>query len=270
MGVRTRMQCIHPEEAQVMYGGEKTCSKCGTMMGCTIDEGAEWRMNGDDEPTRTGCFTSDLLPESSYGSMMARRRGPMSPEMKILSKMSAWCMSSHGERSWIGIFEIINTIGSQAGLPRAILLETCGLFKNVPESQKTRGESRRALMAAALFTTCSKHGATRSHEEIADLFHVSVRALCKSIPSYVAEASSVLQTQIGIAERLCVELGVSEKERGQILSALSALGELEHTPKTVVAGVAAKVLGGDKSAVTRVSGASGVSALSIRKMVGKV
>jgi hypothetical protein len=82
--------------------------------------------------------------------------------------------------------------------------------------------------------------------------------------------SSVLQTQIGIAERLCVELGAADSERDAILKILGTLGELEHTPKTVVAGVAAKVLGGDKVAIGKVSVASGVSALSIRKMVEKV
>ena len=262
------MQCEHPDI--VMCDGEKTCTRCGTMMGCVIDEGAEWRMNGEDEPIRTGCFTSDLLPESSYGSMMARRRGVQSPEMKVLAKMSAWCMASHGERSWIGIFETITRTGGHVGLPRAILLEACGLFKKIPDAQKTRGESRRALMAAAVFTACSKQGATRSHEEISKLFGVSVRALCKSIPGYESGMSSVLQTQIGLAERLCVELGASDADRDSILKMLGSLGELEHTPKTVVAGVAAKVLGGDKSAITRVSAASGVSALSIRKMVEKV
>lgn len=75
---------------------------------------------------------------------------------------------------------------------------------------------------------------------------------------------------MGLAERLCAELGASDAERDLILSRLANLGELEHTPKTIVAGVAARVLGGDRDAVARVSKASGVSALSIRKMVEKV
>lgn len=265
------MECLHlDEDAIVLCDGERTCTQCGTMMGCVIDEGAEWRMNGEDEPIRTGCFTSDLLPESSYGSMMSRRRGNQTAEGKMLAKMSAWCMASHGERSWIGIFDAITNIGSKAGLPRSILLEACGLFKHVVDAQKTRGESRRALMAAAVFTACSKQGATRSHEEIATLFNVSVRSLCKNVPYYESGESSVLQTQIGLAERLCVELDATDEQRNTILKTLSTLGELEHTPKTVVAGVAARVLGGDRVSMNRVSKASGVSVLSIRKMVEKV
>ena len=264
------MNCSHPEDDIRVVDGENTCTQCGTIMGTVIDEGAEWRACGEDEPTRTGCFTSDLLPESSFGSMMARGRGPQSPDQKTLAKLSAWCMANHGERSWMGIFNVINTVGAQAALPRAILHEACALFKRVVDAQKTRGESRRALMAAAVFTACRTQGATRSHEEIARLFHVSVRALCKALPSYLNGESSVLQTQLGLAERLCAELGVLDLERDSILAKLASLGEMEHTPKTIVAGVAARILGGDRTAMTRVSKASGVSVLSIRKMVEKV
>ena len=56
----------------VIDEGEHVCTLCGTMMGRIIDEGAEWRNydQGKDEG-RTGFTTSDLLPESSYGSVMS-------------------------------------------------------------------------------------------------------------------------------------------------------------------------------------------------------
>jgi len=42
---------------------------------------------------------------------------------------------------------------------------------------------------------------------------------------------------------------------------------MEHTPKTIVAGVVSSILGGQ---ITRVSEASGVSSVSIRKIVEKL
>jgi hypothetical protein len=45
----------------------------------------------DDDPSRTGTITSELLPNSSYGSMMMRKRMPnQSEEVKSLMKLSAW------------------------------------------------------------------------------------------------------------------------------------------------------------------------------------
>lgn len=262
------MDCGH--EIIDIDEGERVCTCCGTILGSYIDEGAEWRVYGntDDDPSRTGTITSELLPNSSYGSMMMRKRVPnQSEESKSIAKLSAWSFSSHGERSWMGIFDAIQSTAIRAGLTKAIVADACGLYKGVEDSQKTRGETRRALMAAAVFTACRENDATRSHEEVADLFQVSIRALCKALAKFEGGMSSVLNTQLGLAERMCAELELSDTDRDAIVLRLQKLPELEHTPKTIVAGVVCIVLGGQ---MQRVSEASGVSVVSIRKIVEKL
>lgn len=262
------MDCGH--ETIDIDEGERVCTCCGTILGSYIDEGAEWRVYGntDDDPSRTGTITSELLPNSSYGSMMMRKRVPnQSEESKSIAKLSAWSFSSHGERSWMGIFDAIQSTAIRAGLTKAIVADACGLYKGVEDSQKTRGETRRALMAAAVFTACRENDATRSHEEVADLFQVSIRALCKALAKFEGGMSSVLNTQLGLAERMCAELELSDTDRDAIVLRLQKLPELEHTPKTIVAGVVCIVLGGQ---MQRVSEASGVSVVSIRKIVEKL
>ena len=262
------MQCEHVDID--VSEGERVCTCCGAVLGSYIDEGAEWRVyaNTEDDPSRTGTITSELLPNSSYGSMMMRKRGmQQSEEAKTIAKLSAWSFSNHGERSWMGIFDAIQATALRAGLTKAIVLDACGLFKNVEDSQKTRGETRRALMAAAVFTACRQNDATRSHEEIAALFHVSIRALCKALSRFTDDESSVLNTQLGLAERMCADMGLSDTERDQIVQLLHSIPELEHTPKTVVAGVVSIVLGGQ---LQKVSAASGVSTVSVRKIVEKL
>jgi len=66
---------------------------------------------------------------------------------------------------------------------------------------------------------------------------------------------------------LCADLHVTDSERDRALLMLQRLPELEHTPKTVVAGVLSIVLGGQ---IPKVSEASGVSVVSIRKIVEKL
>lgn len=262
------MECSH--ESVEVEEGERVCSCCGAILGSYIDEGAEWRMYGntDEDPARTGTITSELLPNSSYGSMMMRKRVPnQSEEAKSIAKLSSWAFSSHGERSWMGIFDAIQSTALRACLTKAIILDACGLFKNIDASQKTRGETRRALMAGAVFTACRENEATRSHEEIAELFHVSIRALCKALSKFDNGSASVLNTQIGIAERLCVDMAVSDTDRDRILLILQKLPEMEHTPKTIVAGVVSIILGGQ---IPKVSELSGVSSVSIRKIVEKL
>lgn len=262
------MQCCH--ESVEVDDGERVCTCCGAILGSYIDEGAEWRVYGntEEDPARTGTITSELLPNSSYGSMMMRKRIPnQSEEAKSIAKLSSWSFSSHGERSWMGIFDAIQATALRVGLTKAIVLDACGLFKNIEDSQKTRGETRRALMAAAVFTACRENEATRSHEEVAHLFNVSIRALCKALSKFDNASASVLNTQIGIAERLCVDLQMSDSERDHVLLMLQKLPEMEHTPKTIVAGVVSIILGGQ---IQKVSELSGVSNVSIRKIVEKL
>lgn len=262
------MNCEH--ETIEIEEGEKVCTDCGTILERMIDEGAEWRSyeNTEKDTARTGSMINELLPNSSYGSITMRKRfSNPSEEVKTLTKLSAWSYSSHGERSWMGIFDAIQATAFRAGLPKAIVMDACAMFKKVEDAQKTRGETRRALMAAAIFTACRQHDATRSHEECAGLFHVSIRSLCKALMKFENKISSVLQTQLGLAERMCAELELSDADRDQIILMLQELPEMEHTPKTIVAGVVSHVL---KGQIPRVSTASGVSAVSIRKMVEKL
>jgi transcription initiation factor TFIIB len=262
------MNCEHGDIQ--IDDGERVCTCCGSILGSYIDEGAEWRIyaNTEDDPSRTGTITSELLPNSSYGSMMMRKRMPNpSEECKTIAKLSAWSFSNHGERSWMGIFDAIQATALRAGLTKAIIMDACGLFKCVEDAQKTRGETRRALMAASVFVACRQNNATRSHEEVASLFRVSIRALCKSLTRFASDESSVLNTQLGLAERMCAELNLPNVDRDKIVLMLQGLPEMEHTPKTIVAGVLSVVLGGQ---IPKVSEVSGVSTVSVRKIVEKL
>ena len=121
------MECDHTDIE--IDCGERICTGCGAILGSFIDEGAEWRVysNTEDDPSRTGTITSELLPNSSYGSMMMRKRMPnQSEEVKSLTKLSAWSFSNHGERSWMGIFDGIRRRHSARVSPKRLLWMRAG------------------------------------------------------------------------------------------------------------------------------------------------
>jgi hypothetical protein len=105
---------------------------------------------------------------------------------------------------------------------------------------------------------------------------VNIRALCKAITHFSNTENTVLQTQNGIAERLCASLNLNDDQRQKIMDMLLDIStksedEFEHTPKTIVAGVVAHIMGlKTKAQMKSVSEASGVSSLSIHKIVGKL
>ena len=272
------MECQHNN--RTIEEGQNVCIKCGLIMEKVIDEGAEWRNYEDgkgEDNCRTGFTTSDLLPESSYGSIISHK-GPacQNPHFKAIQRLSSWSLSSNSERSWMGIFDAISMSCTRAGLPKAIILDACGLYKQMEDAQKVRGETRRALMGAAVYVACRNNGASRTHEEIGKLFHVNIRTLCKAVSQYSQTENSVLDTQIGIAERLCTSMELTDTQRNKVMELLFTIStksedEFEHTPKTIVAGVVAHVIGlKTKASMKHLSEASGVSALSIHKLVSKL
>ena len=176
----------------------------------------------------------------------------------------------------MGIFDNIQTTCTNHNLPKAVFMDACRLYKAMDDAQKVRGETRRALMGASVYVACRQNGASRTHEEIADLFRVCIRSLCKAVSRFVVTENTVLQTQLGIAERLCATLALNDDQRDKIFKLLLDIStksedEFEHTPKTIVAGVVAYVMGfRTKAQMKPVSDASGVSALSIHKLVSKI
>jgi transcription initiation factor TFIIIB Brf1 subunit/transcription initiation factor TFIIB len=264
----------------VVDEGEHVCQLCGTILHKYIDEGAEWRNYEDskgEDQSRTGFMTSELLPEASYGSIVSHKGiSPQNTELKAIQRLSCWSLSSNSQRSWMGIFDMIQSACNKACLPKAISMDACGLYKTLEDSQKVRGETRRAMMGASIFVACRNHDVPRSHEEIAKMFSVNIRSLCKATTHFEQTDNTVLQTQLGIAERLCVNLQLNDRQREDVMGYLYMIStksedEFEHTPKTIVAGVVAYCMGfRSKAQMKPVSDASGVSSLSIHKIVGKL
>ena len=274
----TTMECKH--ETTVLEDGQYVCIGCARILDQFIDEGAEWRQYEDhkgEDVGRTGFATSELFPTSSYGSVISHKGiASTNTFMKGIQRLSCWSLFSNSERSWMGIFDAIQLSCTHAGLPKAIVMEACGMYKKLEDAQKVRGETRRACMGAAVFVACRNQNASRTHEEIADMFHVNIRSLCKAIGRFEQTENTVLDTQIGLAERLCSSLNLNDEQRANVIDMLHYIStqsedEFEHTPKTIVAGVIAHIMGLHvKTKMKPVSDASGVSVLSIHKIVSKL
>jgi len=75
---------------------------------------------------------------------------------------------------------------------------------------------------------------------------------------------------------LCAALSLNDGQRNKIFDLLIEIStksedEFEHTPKTIVAGAVAYIMGlKSKAQMKPVSDASGVSSLSIHKLVQKI
>ena len=87
------MECVH---SLVIEEGQNVCESCGSILDQVIDEGAEWRNYEDgkgEDNCRTGFTTSDLLPESSYGSVISYKGlAFQNPHFKAIQRLSSWSL----------------------------------------------------------------------------------------------------------------------------------------------------------------------------------
>ncbi len=271
--------CTHDNRA--LEEGQFVCMSCGTIMEAFIDDGPEWRFYGsedkNEDPSRGGTSNHVLLTGTSYGCVAMHKKGT-SPAFRNVERLSAWSYASHSERSWLTALDILQSYAVRNGISRAILMDSCGLFRSQEDALKLRGETRRALMGACIFTSCRRNGVSRTHEEIAKIVNVSTRNLCKAIVRFDDDATvehPVMLTQLSLAERMMNGLDVSEVQRNAILAKIRSIfkspnEELEHTPKVVVAGVLASVLQPAKPAMKEFAKHTGVSVVSIQKMMTKL
>jgi len=58
---------------------------------------------------------------------VSHRGASKSEEFKMLHRISMWSMSSNSERSWMGIFDAIQMTCAFHNLPKAIVMDACGL-----------------------------------------------------------------------------------------------------------------------------------------------
>lgn len=275
--------CDHPPVKIIIEEGQNVCTQCGTILEQFITQEAEWRYYGtedrNEDPTRVGLTINSLLPESSYGSMAMNKKAT-SLQIKSIQRLSAWCLASNSERSWLTAMEIMNGHAYRCGFTKAILQEACALFHSQEDALKLRGETRRALMGACFFIACRRFEVSRTHEEISDIVNVSTRALSKAIQRFgiLAEENPLLKTQLSLAERMMNGLSINEDQRINILNRIRGIfktpdEELAHTPKIMVAGAIACILseGMDKntlkSFLKEFSKHSGVSVVSIQKVM---
>jgi transcription initiation factor TFIIIB Brf1 subunit/transcription initiation factor TFIIB len=162
----------------IQADGFFTCRDCGLLNSVVIDSGQEWRYYGADDnkgndPSRCGFPTSDLLPETSIGSMMGMRPHE-SFKMKKLRNMQSWSSISYQDNTLLSSFNNINAIAINAGISQYIVEEAKHMYKKV-YLMKTSKIKLEAMQAASVQWACKIKGVPRDTVELATLFNIKVK-----------------------------------------------------------------------------------------------
>lgn len=167
----------------IVEEGQNVCTRCCAIMGRVIDSGAEWRYYGaedsrDEDPTRCGLPTNNLLPKSSLGSMIGGRRGE-SRDIRRIRMYQMWNSMPYWERSLYNVFEQLAANTVNHGVPSKVLDDAKVLYKKASEKKISRGENKEGLIASCIYFACLLNKVPRSPKEVSRMFNIDLNVLTK-------------------------------------------------------------------------------------------
>jgi len=186
--------CKDSDELQSTGGCDTdtiVCKRCGTIVDQPIGMGAEYRWYSGDsagpgtggDPSRCGFPVNHLMPESSIGTIILTNN--MTPMMWRIRKWHMWSIMPSREHTLWKILDGLQLRASNASIGSAIVDEAKDLFAQLTASAVCRGPAQRdAVLAACIWESLKRHGASRHPKEIAEIFNIPLKQVTRGIKQF--------------------------------------------------------------------------------------
>lgn len=179
--------------------GYLTCRDCGMQNSIIIDCGQEWRYYGAEDnksdPSRCGLPTSDLLPETSMGSMIGLR-GYESYKMKKLRNIQSWSSISYQDNKLLSSFKNITAISMNAGISQYIIEEAKHMYKMIYLMKTCKRIKLDVMQAASVQLACKIKGVPRDTIEMATMFNITIRDMRRGSKLFEEVWNSVIVNEL--------------------------------------------------------------------------
>ncbi len=172
----------------VQIDGYYTCRDCGNRGGEVIDSGQEWRYYGQFDnkltnPARCGIPTSDLVPNSSIGSVIANQ-GYETYAMKRIRNIQSWSSTNYKDTTLMNSFNNMNIMASNSGVPICIIEEAKYMYKKVSSIKSYKKAKKDAIQAASIQRACKMNNVPRDSSEMALIFGISKKDMRKGTKQF--------------------------------------------------------------------------------------
>lgn len=286
----------------VAFDGNCVCMTCSSIVERQLDHGAEWRYYGADDtrtsnPTR--CFppSNGLIqtlgtvvsagPRRSGSYWRNRTEAAANAQQSVKSsglkvqKFQTWGAMAYKDRVLCRVFDQMAVCASHHGVPNSILEDAKSVYKRVSEAHITRGESRSAVIAVAMYVAFKRSDVPRSVREVADMFRVRPAAMTRAmhiVQRIVTDADGRSSEADDFIGRFCSRLGMppaAVQETRRIVARVDELNLVcDAMPPSIVGGVIMLVserlgLGMSRDAIAAACMIAPVTVSKLHKRVSK-
>jgi transcription initiation factor TFIIB len=148
-----------------------------------LDFSPEWKFFQSDDrnaqdPARCGNPINPLLSESSFGCRVScTSKSPY--EMRKIQKWVEWQSMPHSEKTLYEEFKFIETMATNAGIPKIFIDEAKPIYKDLSQQMMFRGMNRDGIKAASLYISFRMNECPRTAYEISEIFHLDKASATK-------------------------------------------------------------------------------------------
>jgi transcription initiation factor TFIIIB Brf1 subunit/transcription initiation factor TFIIB len=171
-------KCCDLLENMVICEESTTCRSCGQEIN-NISSCPE-KMYAGKNTCRTGMAASELLPDSTCGSVISQSY-ISNPNMRMISRLNMYNGIPYKTRSLLIVFNNISEKCLRHNISKKIINESQGLYKIISKYKISRGSNRSGIISACIFMACKNCDSARSSSEIAKIMEIEKKIVTKGI-----------------------------------------------------------------------------------------
>jgi len=155
------------------------CQVCGEVI-VSINQNPEKCYDGGKTTSRTGMPTSELLPDSTCGSVISRTYITNS-NMRNIARLNMYNGIPYKTRSLLKVFNTISENCNRNNISKKLINEAQGLYKIISKYKISRGSNRIGIISACIFLAAKNCSSARSPSEIAKVMNIENKVVTKGI-----------------------------------------------------------------------------------------
>jgi len=212
--------CCDDIENMMVCEEHSICRVCNEIIS-SVDSSPEKCYEGGKNTCRTGMPTSELLPDSSVGSVILQSYGGNS-NMRLISRLNTYTGIPYKTRSLLIVFQQIQEKCSRHNVSKKIINEAQGIYKIISQYKISRGKNRMGIISACVFISSKNCGSPRSSSEIAKIMEIEKKVITKGIKEIndlirvnkisLQRMNMERVRSIDLIDRFCNELKLNENQ----------------------------------------------------------
>lgn len=271
--------------------GEIACSNCGVVsLEQIVDTAAEFSAFSFDSyqnNSRVGMKTSLKMADRGLFTVMQSQDKDSSGKRlsnenrRMFYRLRMWDRNSRSSisvKSFQKAFTLLDAISSKLALPESVVEETAYLFRKIAAKKIMAGRSTSVVLCATVYMTCRLTDTPRTLQDIANAGNLKKKHLQRIYRFLMKELQLYPETHnpMEFVTRVAKAVGLSEKTERTAFKILTISEKNQvSTSKNPMAMAAAAInlasmLNNERVTQSKISKASGISAVTIRNRTKEI